>query len=835
MYPPLFKDILESHIAAFCNKSRKLVRRQQALRSLSSLGLQHPFVEINLSKQLMQGDMAVLLQNSLLPSLKQQLFNVVEARHVHEIQSLKAETTREAVLEDFEKKSVELLSSIEEQFFREKWQTVLSFEIRRRFAAAQVMLAKEASKPADMAMETTSTRPEVSIVSNVDTSSAQTRSHLKRGPHEAEEQQAKRLASEENAQVQGQKNQEIKTVVSLNTASCHNLSNLPLPPVVKTLLSKGANFTPLIRPSLEQLKEIYNVAKEQLVCRLGMTNSSSFSWILDLYDREFRNAVEAFHSSSHFDKSARTVREFLTSGKLIVKEADKNMGLTVMKYDWYNNQVTSHLDDTKYYQKVQAVDSLLIKKKLWNLTDKYHSVLTKDEYKLLRRVPIEPLTPEFYVIPKLHKNPHSSRPIVPSLDWITTNASKWLDKQLQPLLQHFPWIIPNSMAAIQKIESTTARKKCFLVSADATTLYTNINLDEGIRKIKALLLSKKVEYNRACLIADLLDWVMKHNYFQYQGNWYWQTCGTAMGSNVAPTFANLFVAFHEESLMKRKDINFPKVYFRYIDDVFFVWRGTEEGLKKFQATVNSLTPSLEFNFVNKRTRTSFLDLEIYKGRRFKETGTLDIRPYSKPGNPHLYTDPSTYQPNHIKYNWIQGECVRLVRNSSNEYRFNEALNLFKMNLLKRNYPLEVVEEQFNKVSYAKRESYLVPKPKKQKDSIFIMIPNISGRHIVVKYIRKIVAHLSNLGACNEKPSCLSNEEFSRSKEVSARAKIVTVVVTRGRTVIDIVNASSKAVLKSAHEAPRVQNVGITAYVRPLQEPALTISNDKNIIRKHVFH
>jgi hypothetical protein len=71
--------------------------------------------------------------------------------------------------------------------------------------------------------------------------------------------------------------------------------------------------------------------------------------------------------------------------------------------------------------------------------------------------------------------------------------------------------------------------------------------------------------------------------------------------------------------------------------------------------------------------------------------------------------------------------------------------------------------------------------------------------------------------------------------VSARAKIVTVVVTRGRTVIDIVNASSKAVLKSAHEAPRVQNVGITAYVRPLQEPALTISNDKNIIRKHVFH
>lgn len=835
MFPPLCKDLLETCIAAYCNKSRKLARREQALRSLSSQGLQHSFVEITLSKQLMQGDMASFLQQNLLPSLKQQLFSAIEARYIHEIQSLKAEIAREVFLEDFDKKLREILSSIEEDFFREKWHAVLSFEICRRLATAQVMLAKENNKPADTAMETTSTHAEVPAF-NVGSATATTPNHLKRGQVEAAvEQQAKRLATETVAQVKGQENQEIKTFVSSNKSSCHNLSSLPLPPAVTSFLSKGSNYTPLIRPSEDLLNAAFFSAKEQLRFKLEFGPSFKFSWLLDLYDQDFRKSINASKVSKHFDQSGRSTRDFLTSEKLIVKEADKNMGLTVMNLDWYNQQVLAHLDNSKYYQKVQAIDVLSIKKKLWNLTDRHQSILNPDEYRRLRKVPLEPKTPEFYVIPKLHKNPISSRPIVPSIDWITTNASKWLDEQLQPLLKHFPWIIPNSMAAIRKIESTPARKRCLLVSADATTLYTNINLDEGIRKIKALLLSKQVEYQRACLIADLLEWVMKNNYFQYQGNWYWQTCGTAMGSNVAPTFANLFVAFHEELLMKRKDIVFPKVYFRYIDDVFFVWRGTEEDLKKFQATINSLTPSLEFNFTNKKCETSFLDLTVYKGKRFSETGILDIRPYSKPGNPHLYTDPSTYQPNHIKYNWIQGECIRLVRNSSNEYRFKEALNKFKMNLLRRNYPSDVVEKQFNTVSYTNRENLLVPKAKKQSQSIYVMIPNISGRHLVVKYVRKIVSHLTSVGAFNEKPASLSNEEFSRLKEVSARAKIVTVVVTRGRTVIDIVNASSKAVLRSAHVVPRVQDLGITAYVHPLQEPALTISNDRNISRKHVFH
>ena len=35
---------------------------------------------------------------------------------------------------------------------------------------------------------------------------------------------------------------------------------------------------------------------------------------------------------------------------LIIKSADKNLGLTIMDKSWYEFEVTNHLKDSKYYE-----------------------------------------------------------------------------------------------------------------------------------------------------------------------------------------------------------------------------------------------------------------------------------------------------------------------------------------------------------------------------------------------------------------------------------------------------------------------------------------------------
>jgi hypothetical protein len=54
-----------------------------------------------------------------------------------------------------------------------------------------------------------------------------------------------------------------------------------------------------------------------------------------------------------------------------------------------------------------------------------------------------------------------------------------------------------------------------------------------------------------------------------------QLIGTAMGTRVAPMFANIFMAMIDKKLqvIGENHIHFFK---RFIDDIFIIWSGTEQ-------------------------------------------------------------------------------------------------------------------------------------------------------------------------------------------------------------------------------------------------------------------
>jgi hypothetical protein len=122
---------------------------------------------------------------------------------------------------------------------------------------------------------------------------------------------------------------------------------------------------------------------------------------------------------------------------------------------------------------------------------------------------------------------------------------------------------------------------------------------------------------------DIWQWVLTNNYFIANDEIYRQLQGVAMGTNGAPEYANLFMAFYEFQLKRQG--TFPSIYKRYIDDAFFVWTGTKESCSAFLDKVNTISPSIKIKASISETKVDFLDLTIYL-EDIPESKLIKIKP-----------------------------------------------------------------------------------------------------------------------------------------------------------------------------------------------------------------
>lgn len=113
-------------------------------------------------------------------------------------------------------------------------------------------------------------------------------------------------------------------------------------------------------------------------------------------------------------------------------------------------------------------------------------------------------------------------------------------------------------------------------------------------------------------LLGLLEIILTCNYFRFEGEYYIQQKGTAMGSNVAPTYANIVMANLEEHAVYTS-YHFSSVlkWWRYINDVFAVWCGTTESLMEFFSFLNLMNNSIKLTMVWSRDSIKFLDTLVY--------------------------------------------------------------------------------------------------------------------------------------------------------------------------------------------------------------------------------
>ena len=473
----------------------------------------------------------------------------------------------------------------------------------------------------------------------------------------------------------------------------------------------------------------------------------------------------------------KALTELKDNPALNLKKADKGTTTVIMNKTEKIHEAKVQLDNREHYTPLKTPMVKSTQEKVNDLINRLHQgkhidVITK---KWLSQTPDPPRIPIFYTLTKIHKPIPVGRPIISGCDGPTERISSFVDTLLQPIAQQQHSFIKDTTDFINFIEKTKIGQDTILVSMDVSSLYTNIPQEEGTNTVcKAY--EKFHNYNPPIptrFLREMLVLILKENSFQFNGENYLQTHGTAMGTKMAVSFANIFMAEIEIKIIQQSDTK-PKVWKRYIDDIFSLWDCGKTNVDHFIEQANKFHPTIKFTAEVSENEITFLDTVVFKGERFKNESILDIKTHHKPTETFQYTHFNSCHPPGVKNGFIKGEAIRLLRTNSSKTTFEESLVKFKQRLRARGYPKPIIERCLSGVNFASRPSALKQKKKDHER----LLPFVTTYHPGVRNLKEILmehwSFIQNqplLRTIYPKTPIISYKRGKSLKDTLVRAKI----------------------------------------------------------------
>ena len=112
----------------------------------------------------------------------------------------------------------------------------------------------------------------------------------------------------------------------------------------------------------------------------------------------------------------------------------------------------------------------------------------------------------------------------------------------------------------------------------------------------------------------------------------------------------------------------PLVWFRYIDDVFFIWTHGPDKLVSFMTEFNNYHPNVKFTYESNKENITFLDLDVsLSGNKL----TTDL--HTKSTDKHQYLHYTSAHPAYTKRSIIYSQALRMSRICSCKTDFEKHL------------------------------------------------------------------------------------------------------------------------------------------------------------------
>lgn len=441
---------------------------------------------------------------------------------------------------------------------------------------------------------------------------------------------------------------------------------------------------------------------EKLFTKLLDTFKDINIW-LDSFTHKFKSNV-----NNAFRKS---LKKLILNDKIIIMPADKNLGLTIMDTELYINECIKILNSTNFIQLDQyaAISNMKMIIKLFDdALFSYKGTHKNFCHLLLKHKNIKKNNNNyyfnyFYALPKMHKVNLSFRPIIAGHNYLFQPLSKYIAKLFNNFISIQPFYLKNSTALIIPLENIQFNNldQVFIICGDVESLYPSIPINECMNAVQYYIqdIIKFASFKSILSINDILYLInlyLKSNLIEFNGKFFKQINGIAMGNSSSVQLANLYMFYIEKELSLPHYIKLIK---RYIDDILIVWEGPYSLLLSFLNQYNSLRPNIKINFniSNKFQSNTFLDLNLQISHH---NNRITLCTHQKSLNKYLYIPFNSYHSLHQKKGFIIGELMRYIRNSSTLNAFLLTRNLFYTRLLNRGYSTQFLNPIFKSIIYS---------------------------------------------------------------------------------------------------------------------------------------
>ena len=436
--------------------------------------------------------------------------------------------------------------------------------------------------------------------------------------------------------------------------------------------------------------------------------------------------------TSNLSMDERAALDSLSKDKsIVILPADKGSTTVILNKTDYVTEGLRQLRDETFYKKLSRDPNKNFAEKIKKYIEqnKTNEKLSDEDVKTLIPDPIR--TPNFYLLPKIHKPNNPGRPIVASYNSPTERISAFVDYFLQPYVKKLSSHIKDSYHFIDILKNTVIPKSddLLFVTIDAVSLYTNIPHNLGLEAISHFLDDRPhPQIPSTDFLCKLAEFVLTCNAFSFEDEFYLQTKGTAMGTRMAPSYANLFMGLLEKKFLHTQNLK-PILWYRFIDDIIMIWPHGQATLTSFLNDLNNFGP-LNFTHTISKSQITFLDVDL-----LISDGTIKTAIHIKPTNKEQYLHFESCHPFHTKRSIPYSMSIRGHRLVNNKENLDKYLVNLKQSLLERKYPAPLLEKHIlnSEVKYT-------PKPKistnliKNTNKIFLSTTYFPGaeklRHII---------------------------------------------------------------------------------------------------------
>ena len=311
------------------------------------------------------------------------------------------------------------------------------------------------------------------------------------------------------------------------------------------------------------------------------------------------------------------------------------------------------------------------------------------------------------------------RPIISCTSCPTKRLCELLDRILRPFLVFVKYRLKDTWHFLRECPQQL-HDDSYLVTADITSLYTNITTERGSEAISHFFDTYKENTAIPSRITkefaiDLYEFLQNNLFFTYDGTVYQQWTGTGMGKDYSPAIADMKMGYDEirlENFVVRSfSIEVSRLflawYKRYLDDIFIAWRKKfKDKLEEIKQFMQTLDSKIEFTFAdsieNSNNGIAFLDVWL----QINSTGQVSTDIYAKPTDTFNYLPFTSSHPRHTVRN-IPFVLARRIRGIvSNEDILDQRFEEMKNSLKAKKYPIGLINGAIVKAKSLNRQDII---------------------------------------------------------------------------------------------------------------------------------